>query len=198
MLKTPNPHPPQLQAPGMGLPKHELFIARILVGLKLRTTTQENASEIFALEAKKILSIAEQTDAELASQRVLIDRLRGLEDSSRYWSLYMTMQHLCIVNRSTIDVIKSLNQGIRPEMVASTAAVKPKDDADQAVIPLFCSICAEFQATFPSDKTFETRTTFAHPWFGELNARQWHFFAGFHMSLHRRQVEKIAEKLVQN
>jgi hypothetical protein len=37
--------------------------------------------------------------------------------------------------------------------------------------------------------------TWKHPWFGELDAQQWHFFAGFHMHLHRRQILAIRENL---
>jgi hypothetical protein len=198
MSELKNSKSPQLQPPGMGLPNYELYIARILVWLKLKTTTQEKASKIFTAEAQKILAIAEQTSPVLASRRVLIDRLRGLEDSSRYWSLYMTMEHLCIVNRFTIDVIKSFLKGEKPQVVVSTAAVKPREDVDQSVILRFRSICEEFEEAFPPTKNLQSNVTLAHPWFGELNAQQWHFFTGFHMSLHRKQMIKIGEKLNDN
>jgi hypothetical protein len=151
--------------------------------------------EQFNNETNSILALAEGTDPSLASQRVLINRLRGLEDSSRYWSLYMTIEHLCIVNRFIIDVINSLLKGQKPQVVVSTAAVKPNEQVNQNVVTLFRSICDEFNNTFPTTKNLESNTTLAHPWFGELNAKQWHYFAGFHMSLHRKQMIKINENL---
>ena len=126
---------------------------------------------------------------------MLIDRLRGLEDSSRYWSLYMTLEHLRIVNRFTIDVIRSLLEGVKPQVAASTAAVKPKETTDHSVVQTFESVCREFESAFGPNSDLRTSVTLAHPWFGELNAQQWHFFAGFHMSLHKKQIQKIIEKL---
>lgn len=195
MLTTPNSSFPKLQPPGMGLPKVELLVARILVGIKLRTTSQQEAAKLFVSESTKILTIADRVDRTQASRRILIKRLPGMEDSSRYWSLYMTMDHLCIVNRFTIDVINSLLKGELPQIVASTAAVKPREDVNHSVVPLFRSICAEFEASFPPNRDLKSEIKLAHPWFGELNAKQWHFFAGFHMNLHRKQMIKIEEQI---
>jgi uncharacterized damage-inducible protein DinB len=195
MFKQTRSDVPQLQAPGMGLPKPELFVARFLVGFKLRTTSQEQACRNFAGEAQRILSIAAAIDPEQAMKPVLIDRMRGLEDSSRFWSIYMTMEHLRIVNRSTIDVMHSLIRGIKPQIVVSTAAVKPKLGIDKSVMSDFRAVCDEFQAAFSPETDLQSVQTLAHPWFGELNARQWHFFAGFHMQLHRKQIMKILRQL---
>jgi hypothetical protein len=186
---------PKLQPPGKGLPKLELFMAQILVGIKMRTTSQQEACKVFAKEKEEITSLVNQVEPPLASKRVLIDRLRGLEDSSRYWSLHMTVEHLRIVNRFTIDVIRSLRQGTKPQIAASTASVKPQDNIDHSVIQSFESVCREFETTFSPTENLKTSITLAHPWFGELNAEQWHFFAGFHMSLHKKQMHKIIEKL---
>ena len=195
MLKNAATQNPNLQAPGMGLPKIELYIARFLVGAKLKLTSQEKATEIFASEAHKIIDLVGSFQTELASKQVLIDRLRGLEDSSRYWSLYMTLEHLRIVNSFTIDVIQSLLAGVKPKTIVSTAAVKPQVCVSSEVVQKFQSVCEEFKSIFPPNKDLQSNVTLAHPWFGELNAKQWHFFAGFHMALHRKQMLKIIEKL---
>ena len=186
---------PELQPPGMGLPKVELFFARILVAVKLRLTSQAHASEIFVSEMLDIISIIKQIDPVFCSKRVLIDRLPGLEDSSRYWSIYMTLEHLLIVNRFTIGVVSTLLSGKQPQVVVNTASVKPKVGVDDSVVQQFQAICAEFNESFPPSTNLWTSVTLQHPWFGKLNAQQWHFFAGFHMSLHKKQIIKIAEKL---
>lgn len=195
MNKSDKSSAPTLQQPGMGLPKSELFVARILVGFKMRLTSQQRAAEIFADEAKKIEALVGGFKPEHAAQRVLIDRLRGLEDSSRNWSLYMTVEHLRIVNQATLGVINKLRRGERPQVVVSTAAVKPRDGVGPEVMAQFKALCTEFSDTFKPDTDLDSKVTLPHPWFGELNARQWHFFAGFHMALHRKQILKIAEQL---
>jgi hypothetical protein len=37
---------------------------------------------------------------------------------------------------------------------------------------------------------------FAHPWFGPLDAYRWHALLTFHQSIHLRQIEAIAGKLL--
>jgi hypothetical protein len=39
---------------------------------------------------------------------VLIDRVVGLEDSSRYWTLFMVLDHLRIVDEGISQIIKTL------------------------------------------------------------------------------------------
>ena len=39
--------------------------------------------------------------------------------------------------------------------------------------------------------TLNTALKFAHPWFGAMNAEDWHLLAGIHMSIHRKQIEAI-------
>jgi len=36
-----------------------------------------------------------------------------------------------------------------------------------------------------------SRTTLRHPWFGEMNAHQWHCLAAMHQSVHRKQMQRI-------
>jgi hypothetical protein len=39
---------------------------------------------------------------------VLIDRVVGLEDSSRYWTVFMVLDHLRIVDEGISQIIKTL------------------------------------------------------------------------------------------
>jgi hypothetical protein len=186
---------PQLQPPGMGLPYLELLFARVLVAIKLRQSTVEKARKVFTAEKGAILSLVQSFTEEAASTQILIPRLRGLEDSSRYWSLYMTMEHLRIVNQVSITIIADLMAGIKPALTPTTAAVKPAVGVDGSVVARFTSVCEEFENQSEAFSSLKSTETLVHPWFGELNAEQWHFFAGFHMTLHRKQMVVIAEKL---
>jgi hypothetical protein len=90
---------PQLAAPGAGLPKSERVVANFMIRWKADHTTREQAAACFAAERAAILSLLQGHDEVALSQPVLIKRLPGLEDSSRYWSLLMVVDHLRIVNR---------------------------------------------------------------------------------------------------
>lgn len=185
----------ELQEPGIGLPWFELLIAKKLVGRMLRRTSVDEAREVFDVERREILSIVNAFSEVHASTQVLIPRLRGLEDSSRFWSLFMVMEHLRIVNLSSIGIISELLAENKPSITVSTASVKPALGIDSSVISAFTAVCDEFQSRFGTLDTLNSKATLAHPWFGELNAEQWHFFAGFHMRLHRKQMIRIAEGL---
>lgn len=182
---------PLLAAPGKGLPKIELWMARLLVGLRAWRTSREEAAALFRRERNLIRNLVSEIGAEACARRILIKRLRGLEDSSRYWSVYMVLDHLRIVNSGTSELIKSLVSGEAPIRVVRTADVKPSPLADHSVVAEFEDVCARFEEGVADIKDLRTRMRWAHPWFGPLNAEKWHFFTAFHMGLHRRQIEAI-------
>src|SRR5580765_4880752 len=126
---------PKLAPPGAGLPAAELVIARLLFAWRRRTGTRESFNARFRQERAAIDRMVRDCDAESAAQRVLIPRPRGLEDSSRYWSVWMTLEHLRIVHGSITRVIGALANGVTPPGAASTAKVKPGPHVDAGVVP---------------------------------------------------------------
>lgn len=184
---------PQLAAPGAGLPKVELFIARLLFG-RTRKKTRETLNRLFDEERAKIRALAESL-GERASERVLIARLPGLEDSSRYWSVWMVLDHLRIVNSQIAGVIRLLREGKRPDRPASTAAVKPDPGVDADVVAAFEEACTAFTTVVDETPNLRTNLSFPHPWFGPLNAAEWHAMGAMHMRIHRKQIEAILAQL---
>jgi hypothetical protein len=114
-----------------------------------------------------------------------------LEDSSRYWSVWMTLDHLRIVHHSVGRVIRALTIGSVPPGRASTADVKPSPGATHAVLAEYERSCDELLATVAEVPTLNTSVRYAHPWFGPLNAAGWHALSGGHLSIHRLQIERI-------
>jgi hypothetical protein len=184
-------HPPQLAAPGAGLPMIERFVANLIIRWKAARTTREQATAKFEMERTTILEILNGLDEATLSQQVLIKRLPGLEDSSRYWSLLMVVDHLRIVNRGIAESIASLGAGRPPERQASIAGVKPSPHATKEVIAVFDQGCRDFAATVAALSNLKTTLKFPHPWFGPMDAATWHFMTGFHMQLHRKQMKLI-------
>jgi hypothetical protein len=98
---------PQLAPPGAGLPKPELFMARLIFSWGKMRSDREKSVENYARRKDEILRLVQACPMEIARKRVLIRRLPGLEDSSRYWSVYMTLDHLRIVNLAIAEAISS-------------------------------------------------------------------------------------------
>ncbi len=155
------------------------------------TATRQRSDARFQKERDAIRALLRSCDAESGGRRVLVERARGMEDSSRHWSVWMTLDHLRIVNREMARVIQDLTQGRLPEGKASTANVKPSPDATASVAAEYDEACAALLATVAAAPDLNTALRHAHPWFGPLDAASWHALAGGHMGIHRVQIERI-------
>jgi len=186
-----DPIEPKLAAPGAGLPWPERLIASFMVKRGIRRTPRQEISELLMAERRLILDLVTPLSTETASRRVLIKRLRGLEDSSRNWSVLMTLDHLRIVNTGIAEAIKLLGQGKIPPREASTATVKPVSEVEDSVIEEFSRSCDAIEQSARSLTDLRTSTRYAHPWFGPLDAGGWYFMSAFHLRLHRKQIEAI-------
>jgi len=186
---------PSLAAPGAGLPWPESWIARALFAFSRWTYNRDAANQKFLLEQNMIATLIEECGPTLARQRVLIPRLRGLEDSSRFWSVAMTLDHLRITNAAFTGIIRNLAKDVTPQGVASAAAVKPSTEASFEVVHEYDQSCSQVMSAVAENPKLNTAARFAHPWFGAMNAEGWHLLAGTHMSIHRKQIQAILKQL---
>lgn len=186
---------PSLEAPGAGLPAPELWMARGLFALKRRFGSREVFTARFEQERAAIREILAQCPAEQRGEQVLIPRLRGLEDSSRHWSVWMTLEHLRITNTAFANVIQSLARGQVPAKKASTADVKPRAELSGEVEAAYEASCDAVLNSVTAVPDLKTSARYAHPWFGALDAAGWHALAATHMGVHRQQIAKIIAAL---
>lgn len=186
---------PKLAPPGAGLPKAELIIARAIFAWRGRKATRKGVNERFLKERDTIRSLVRSIDADAAGRRVLIRRLIGMEDSSRYWSVWMTLDHLRLVHETVNRTIAALTQGGLPSGKVSTANVKPRPDVTAAVVAEYERSCDDLLTTVASAPNLKTRMRHEHPWFGPLDAAGWHMLAAGHLGIHRAQIEQIIQGL---
>ena len=152
---------------------------------------------MFAQEANTILDIVEDNDYDFSSQQVLIPRIQGMEDSSRNWSLFMVLDHLCRVNRDIIRTIDVLRDGVTPRGEIDIAFYKPDPDCGAETIQQFRMLVHDYSIEIGRLMPLRGTPVFSHPWFGSLNAHEWHCLAAFHHRIHRKQARKIAAMLGQ-
>lgn len=181
----------RLEPPGAGLPRIELLVARTVFKLGAPFVSSAGANRRIRAEADRMLELTRSLTPEEAMRRVLIPRLAGLEDSSRYWSVCMTLEHVVIVNTGVGRIIESLAAGRVPERVASTADVKPNPTADVSVIERFEASVRDYLTRVDVLPNLKTKETYRHPWFGPLNALNWHRMTALHHRIHRKQIERI-------
>jgi len=182
---------PKLAMPGAGLPGIELQIARVLFALRAWTHDRQRIDALFRQERALVADLVRSCPAGRLGERVLTPRPRGLEDSSRHWSVLMTLDHLRIVNLACASIIRELSEGRVPAGKASTADVKPSPDVTESVLATYEASCDEVLAAVASAKNLDDAARFPHPWFGPMSARRWHVLAAVHLGLHRKQLEAI-------
>lgn len=183
--------PPRLAPPGAGIPAVERFVGGAIFAFRRWRGTRETFSEEFTAHRDRIARLYAAHDDQTLASRVLIPRLRGIEDSSRFWSVYMTLDHLRIVNDQITGVIDALTRGVVPPGQASTAAVKPSPGASSAVVPQYEASCDRFLTLTKAKDNLRTHLRYAHPWFGPLDAAGWHSMAATHMGIHQAQIARI-------
>jgi hypothetical protein len=186
---------PKLAPPGAGLPKIELFIARLIFTLQRWRGNRDSFNARFQLERARIHALVNPCDAESGTRRVLIKRVPGLEDSSRYWSVAMTLDHLRIIHNAITRTIEALAAGMVPKGTASTAWVKPNPQATMEVTSDYEQSCDQLLAAVAAVRDLKTSAQYAHPWFGPLDAAGWHALAASHIKIHRVQIERIRQGL---
>jgi hypothetical protein len=189
------PAEPQLAPPGAGLPLPELWIARALFALRRLTGSRTSFTADFERERAAIHELVRSSDPETGATRVLIERPVGLEDSSRYWSVWMTLDHLRIIHTGCARTVEMLARGEVPGRKASTAAVKPSPEASAAVLPEYEQSCDHLLATFAAVPDLNKTAKYAHPWFGPLTAAGWQALSGSHLRIHRAQIQRILDRL---
>jgi hypothetical protein len=188
-----NENPIELSPPGAGLPAVELAVARFLFFVARLLMSRQNAVQRFEQEAGRMIQMVQGMPIEKAQRPVLIPRVRGIEDSSRNWSVLMTLDHLIIVDQGIVNIIEGLVQGKTPSRKVSIADVKPAIDQSPETIRRFQIVMSEFLERVERIEDLRTKTKCEHPWFGPLDGNGWCCLAAIHHTIHRRQIEKIVE-----
>lgn len=153
----------------------------------------------FLTERVRVRSLVDACPCSRRGERVLIERVRGLEDSSRFWSVWMTLDHLRIVHTSVVEILRSLEAGKVPPGEASTAAVKPSTsvgpEVEVEVEVAYEASCERVLAMLNRTGDRRSGVRFAHPWFGPLDALGWSALSGTYLRIHRLQMECILQQL---
>ncbi len=188
---------PTLDRPGAGLPFLEKWVGRLwLMPRDSRKRTDVDLARIFALNGNRALEAARALTTQELHRRVLIDRIQGLEDSSRYWSVAMTLDHLMIVGEKIVELIIRLSRGETITDEVDVAKVKPPIPTQQTqeILRRFENFIQAQERRLANEwKLRDAPHRFSHPWFGPLTAHQWHWILAVHQRSHRVQVQKIIE-----
>jgi hypothetical protein len=185
---------PKLAPPGAGIPILQKFFLQYFVKPFVAAKTPwETSEERFNRINQKILNEVQGLSEQQLTERVLIPPQQGLEDSSRYWSIKMTLEHLVIVTTQMFLLVTELSKNVVPDGKADTAAVKPHDliSYEKTMEQFKKLITIDFAHLNKNIVNRNTQVRFQHPWFGKMNAKEWYWVLAMHHGLHLKQIREI-------
>ena len=186
-----------LAPPGAGLPAVQTFLLRyLLFPAFCRTKSWQKALAKFQAEGDRIVALAEPLSPDQLQKRILVKAQIGMEESSRYWSPAMVLEHLIEVGSRVATGIVELTHGERVTVNSDVADVKPKGGKGPQIIEEYKAFLRDYIHTLAEDVgDLKSAQTYAHPWFGELDAHQWACLGAVHQKIHRCQMERIVSGL---
>ena len=117
-----------------------------------------------------MIALAEPLSAEQLQRRVLVKAPMGIEDSSRYWSAAMVLEHLIEVGSRIAVGIVELTHGSKVTVKADIADVKPKGGKGIQIVQDFRQFLGDYSRTVSEDiGDRNSKSQHAHPWFGRPN-----------------------------
>lgn len=188
---------PHLEKPGAGLPFLEALIARWYVGpFQSRKNDAHKNLRLFSMAGARILKEAASVPEDKRDQKVLVPRMKGVEDSSRFWCVNEVLEHLMITGEGMRMVIKALADGKTTDYVVRIENFKPKGKYQGGdAKPDFKKFLDETVKDLEPLKIEDKGLTHLHPWLGHFNALQWTWLLAGHSGLHLAQLQAIKKGL---
>ncbi|MBK1644792.1 hypothetical protein CKO25_09045 [Thiocapsa imhoffii] len=185
----------QLLAKGSAIPWYERRAADL--GLRLYASFASPAAILrdFRRDALQARTLAHGLSEEQGRRQIQIPRLPGIEPSSRHWSVYMTIDHLVMVNTAIMALIHAICSDHNHGAEIGIEDVVPHIEAGPDRIRALEIAVDRYSDLVERLGTLRSRERHPHPWFGDLSARQWHALAAIHNRTHRAQIEQIIRRL---
>lgn len=205
-LKALNSNIPQLEAPGAGIPWPQKLMLQYFVKPRVaeKSNVKSNLESFIKVNQKIEFIIQEMIELEkqnpnidLLNQKILVPSQRGLEDSSRFWSAQMVLEHIVIVGTLIRFVILELNKNNVPKDSRGTGDVKPlgSESREKTLESYRKFVIETTNVLSQANLNWNSELKFKHPWFGKMTLRSWHWLLAQHEWIHCKQLQAILKVL---
>jgi len=186
-----------LDRAGGGISASKRLLAKhLMFPLLNKTVSWEKAWDIYDKEGEKILTLVSSLDHEQLFKRILVPKLFGLEDNSRYYSVAMVLTHLLSVGNAFQTRIPVLSRGEKLDGHVAIEDVKPYTQRDEEIVAHFKEFMGSYREKLEENiDDIHIDNTSEHPWFGAFNPKEWSILGMVHQTVHRRQIEAIKRSL---
>ncbi|MDD2894531.1 MAG: hypothetical protein PHG81_00810 [Aliarcobacter sp.] len=182
-----------LEKAGHGLPKIDaIFLKHIGFPILKTFISWDNAMKFFEYEGKEVLNLVKDLPKDKLFKKVLIPKIFGIEDNSRYYSPAMVLWHLIYVGATLQEGMVSLSKNEKIDFTVKIENFKPFVQIDEDIVEkyeMFLNNYRKFIETNIENKYINN--CLSHPWFGCLNPHEWLVMSAIHQMVHKRQIKKI-------
>ncbi len=187
-----------LEKPGHGLPKIDAIFLKYIGFPILKTfISWDNAMKFFEYEGKEIINLVKDLPKDKLFKKVLIPKIFGIEDNSRYYSPAMVLWHLLYVGETLQEGIVNLSKNEKIDFTVKIENFKPFVEINEDIVEKYDNFLNNYK------KSIETKVEnkyinncLSHPWFGCLNPHQWLLMSAIHQMVHKKQIKKILKEMI--
>ena len=173
------------------LPVLERQAGALAVKTYARLADKDQVLAGFRDETARVMALAHRVPEDIGRRRTRVRRRIGMEASSRDWSVFMTVEHLVIVNRGITAVIHALCADNNPGVEIGVADIQPHPDAGPEHIEALSHAADRYVEIVEHFGGLRCQERYQHPWFGPLSAGEWNVLAAWHNRVHRRQLQDL-------
>ncbi len=188
----------RLENAGDGLPKLDaIFLKNIGFPILKSVISWNSAMRFFEYQGDTILKLVKELDQDKLFQKVLIPKIFGIEDNSRYYSPAMVLWHLIYVGETLQNGIVDLSKNEKIDFTVKIENFKPFVEIDKNIVELYEDFLKNYRKFIEAnieDKYINNCHT--HPWFGCLNPHQWLVMSSIHQMVHCRQIKQILKNKI--
>ena len=174
------------------------WFVRKMIQWRFKMTSREKGVAQIRTCMQGYLDLLNGLTDEQARKSVRVEKMLGVDEDMREWSLCEIIEHNIIVNHTLKARVLSLLTGeispeyehfdVKRDVMPGLGDAFEKSDIDQftASVDGYLESIAEFDS-------LKTTATAEHPIFGKFDAHQFHIMFAFHLNLHLRQAIAVVD-----
>ena len=136
----------KLEKAGHGLPKIDaIFLRYIGFPLLKSFISWDNAMKFFEYQGKEILNLVKDLPKDKLFKKVLIPKIFGVEDNSRYYSPAMVLWHLIYVGECLQEGIVNLSKNEKINFTVKIENFKPFVKIDEDIVERYESFLNNYR-----------------------------------------------------
>lgn len=160
-----------------------------LAGVATWIRSEASAKTVEEVHEYVVARVAKLADA----ARSIAETNLGSVPAGQEWSPIETLRHVAEWTwQCGEDVLHVSLTGERP----ANALPQFETERDLLLTKLTESVESVYAHVSTADPDSFLETTWEHPFFGQMNWREWHLFLGVHAADHASQIKKLREALI--